>query len=151
MTNWLTRKFDRRLAVALCLTSAVAVAGTGILVGRSFDRTLFTELSTSLTTTANVVESQTDKALFIRRDREKLYRLAHDLSEPASARITFIAADGVVLGDSAMPFDGLASLENHATRPEVRLALSGQSGTAMRICISRRSRWPSRFCCCAVW
>lgn len=133
MTNWLSRKFSRRLAVALCLTSAVAVVGTGILVGRSFDRTLFSELSSSLTTTTALVESQTDKALFIRRDVSKLHRLAHDLSDAASARITFIATDGVVLGDSAISLEGLAALENHLTRPEVKSALAGKPGTATRL------------------
>jgi two-component system, OmpR family, phosphate regulon sensor histidine kinase PhoR len=36
-----------------------------------------------------------------------------------AARVTFIAADGRVVGDSAESLAALASLENHATRPEV--------------------------------
>ena len=35
------------------------------------------------------------------------------------ARVTFIAPDGRVVGDSAETLEGLAALENHAQRPEV--------------------------------
>jgi len=44
---------------------------------------------------------------------------ADRIGELITARVTFIRADGVVVGDSAEPLEALASLENHATRPEV--------------------------------
>jgi two-component system, OmpR family, phosphate regulon sensor histidine kinase PhoR len=48
------------------------------------------------------------------------------------ARVTLIAADGTVLGDSAVSGAALAGLENHATRPEVVQALSGGVGISRR-------------------
>ncbi|HUR34041.1 MAG TPA: ATP-binding protein [Vicinamibacterales bacterium] len=49
-----------------------------------------------------------------------------------TARVTFIDAAGLVLGDSAEPFDALARMENHATRPEVMQARAAGIGMARR-------------------
>jgi two-component system phosphate regulon sensor histidine kinase PhoR len=49
-----------------------------------------------------------------------------------TARVTFIATDGVVVGDSAEPLDALARLENHAARPEVRDARASGIGVSRR-------------------
>src|SRR4029453_8793697 len=48
------------------------------------------------------------------------------------ARVTFIAADGRVVGDSAEPLDNLSSMENHASRPEVVAAHQSGLGRAQR-------------------
>jgi two-component system phosphate regulon sensor histidine kinase PhoR len=58
--------------------------------------------------------------------------LADMLGPRAQGRVTFIAADGRVLGDSEVPLSALATLENHRGRPEVAQALSGQPGSSMR-------------------
>jgi two-component system phosphate regulon sensor histidine kinase PhoR len=48
------------------------------------------------------------------------------------ARVTLIAPDGHVLGDSSEPLEQLPNLENHATRPEVLQAKASGLGTARR-------------------
>jgi two-component system, OmpR family, phosphate regulon sensor histidine kinase PhoR len=48
------------------------------------------------------------------------------------ARITFIAGDGTVRGDSEVPAKLLGTLENHLDRPEVRDALRGTAGSSAR-------------------
>jgi two-component system phosphate regulon sensor histidine kinase PhoR len=70
---------------------------------------------------------------------EKLERLAPEFEEDlkskahpgerirlaarqAGARLTVIAADGVVLGDSEVAPESLATVENHASRPEIEAA-----------------------------
>jgi two-component system phosphate regulon sensor histidine kinase PhoR len=58
--------------------------------------------------------------------------LADTLGARAQARVTFIAADGRVLGDSEVPLAGLGALENHRDRPEVAQALAGRAGSSMR-------------------
>ena len=59
--------------------------------------------------------------------------LAHALGRTANGRVTLIAADGVVLGDSDVSASDLSSLENHATRPEVEQALATGEGEAERL------------------
>jgi two-component system, OmpR family, phosphate regulon sensor histidine kinase PhoR len=58
--------------------------------------------------------------------------LARRLSRTTGHRVTIIAPDGVVLGDSDVPARLLGELENHAAREEVRAALETGSGTAIR-------------------
>jgi two-component system phosphate regulon sensor histidine kinase PhoR len=58
--------------------------------------------------------------------------LADTLGPLAQGRVTFIASDGRVLGDSDVPLADLAGLENHRSRPEVARALGGQNGSSMR-------------------
>ena len=58
--------------------------------------------------------------------------LADALGPRAQGRVTFIAADGRVLGDSEVALADLPTLENHRSRPEVAQALGGQPGASMR-------------------
>jgi two-component system phosphate regulon sensor histidine kinase PhoR len=59
--------------------------------------------------------------------------LADRLGGVAGGRVTLIASDGRVLGDSHVALPTLPSVENHATRAEVREALGGRVGSATRL------------------
>ncbi len=54
---------------------------------------------------------------------------ADDLGRLVSARVTFIAPNGAVIGDSELSATALRSVENHANRPEIIQA--GQSGVGV--------------------
>jgi two-component system phosphate regulon sensor histidine kinase PhoR len=62
-------------------------------------------------------------------------RAAH----PTESRVTVIAPDGVVLGDSEVAPADLGRLENHRDRPEVRAALDGRVGRDRRTSASVRA------------
>lgn len=57
---------------------------------------------------------------------------ADELAALTGARVTFISADGRVIGDSEVREDALAAVENHGDRPEVRDAREGAIGRARR-------------------
>jgi len=57
---------------------------------------------------------------------------ADRLGDLLGARVTFIAADGRVVGDSAETLDGVAAMENHGDRPEVIAARTSGLGRARR-------------------
>jgi len=57
---------------------------------------------------------------------------ADRLGDLLGARVTFIAADGRVVGDSAETLDGVAAMENHRDRPEVVAARASGLGRARR-------------------
>ncbi|MHB8057387.1 MAG: ATP-binding protein [Desulfuromonadaceae bacterium] len=59
-------------------------------------------------------------------------RLAESIGTVIKARVTLIAPDGTVLGDSDVGPTRLAQLENHLQRPEVQDALRNGSGSAVR-------------------
>jgi two-component system, OmpR family, phosphate regulon sensor histidine kinase PhoR len=65
-------------------------------------------------------------------DHARWDALADDLGPRANGRVTFIDADGVVLGDSQVSLPALASVENHRDRPEVAAALAGGQGSSTR-------------------
>ncbi|HKE85024.1 MAG TPA: ATP-binding protein [Vicinamibacterales bacterium] len=75
---------------------------------------------------ASLLESNTD------RDVAGLDREADRLGQLIASRITLIAADGRVVGDSTQTEQELATLENHATRPEILAAREGAVGTSRR-------------------
>lgn len=54
------------------------------------------------------------------------------IARETRARVTFIAADGEVLGDSEVKTGELKELENHLHRPEVQQALHGGEGSSVR-------------------
>jgi two-component system, OmpR family, phosphate regulon sensor histidine kinase PhoR len=133
MSTWLGRRFSRRLAVAFSLFSVAAVVSTAFLVGNYFRKALLTELADSLITTTSIVEAETDKNLFSRRDRATFSAHSRFLAEASGARISFIGADGSVLGDSAIGVEQLGDVENHKDRPEVKAALEGRPGESVRL------------------
>ena len=57
---------------------------------------------------------------------------AEELSRRALARVTLIAADGRVIGDSEVSRERLPELDNHGSRPEVVDALRAGQGQAER-------------------
>jgi two-component system, OmpR family, phosphate regulon sensor histidine kinase PhoR len=59
-------------------------------------------------------------------------READRLGELVSSRVTLIAADGRVVGDSTQTPAELTTLENHSTRPEVVAAGGGSVGFSQR-------------------
>jgi len=59
----------------------------------------------------------------------ELDRMCRELASDLGIRITVIAADGRVLGDSD---EASAAMENHGARPEVKDALAAGSGSSVR-------------------
>ncbi len=57
---------------------------------------------------------------------------ANRLGEFVEGRVTLVAADGRVVGDSAVPLEELAALENHGARPEIDAARRGGRGVTRR-------------------
>lgn len=65
-----------------------------------------------------------------KRGREEIDRYVKELGERTSARITLVAPDGTVLGDTAQ--DAMV-MDNHLNRPEIRQAMTGKVGSALRL------------------
>jgi two-component system phosphate regulon sensor histidine kinase PhoR len=65
-------------------------------------------------------------------DHARWDALADELGPRANGRVTFIDAEGVVLGDSQVSLEGLVHVENHRDRPEVAAALAGGQASSTR-------------------
>lgn len=118
--HWIRRPFPA-LLLALLVSVTGAVAWTEIdLRPRLRDRAgSDLELRARLVATAIGTRAFSDS-------------LADRLGGVAGVRVTLIDREGTVRGDSEVPAERIHLVENHAARPEVRAALRGETGVAMR-------------------
>jgi two-component system phosphate regulon sensor histidine kinase PhoR len=86
------------------------------------------------------------RELLLARSLYEVHRTVHPdsvadwLGSVAERRVTLIAPDGRVIGDSQVPDSSLHVLENHGGRPEIREALAGRLGRAVRLSTSVGNR-----------
>ena len=123
--SWRWRAF---LAYALGVGLAVAVVT--LLIGRVEREWLLARDVRDLARSAR--HAAADVAEATRRGGLDAPALAASLGKSFERRVTLIDAQGRVLGDSDVPRERLATVENHAGRPEVRAALGGGVGSQVR-------------------
>jgi two-component system phosphate regulon sensor histidine kinase PhoR len=110
----------------------LVLAGMGVLGFYMVDSTRNTQLNrlqTQLTNEAKLLAEISLPAFAGQGGQSQLDSIAKATGKEIEARITLIARDGTVLGDTDQ--DPL-TMENHATRPEVIAALSSGVGQATR-------------------
>jgi two-component system phosphate regulon sensor histidine kinase PhoR len=120
-----TRSFFTALGTAaITLVVAVLLASWNIrsTVGDRIERNLVNEARLAAETLSHRQAATPDEL-----DAE-----ADALGQIVSARVTFIAPDGRVVGDSGVSREALLTLENHRDRPEVQQARQSGVGIARR-------------------
>jgi two-component system phosphate regulon sensor histidine kinase PhoR len=100
-------------AIALMVATALIVSSLRAQLLAAIERNLVAETRMAA---ALVAEHQTDGSV------AALDAEADRIGAMTSARITFVASDGRVVGDSAEDLEALARLDNHNTRPEIMTA-----------------------------
>jgi two-component system phosphate regulon sensor histidine kinase PhoR len=115
------------LAVVLCTLALTAVVAEGFLRGQFTRRA-----RASLLTTLAAVRFMAAETPLGERSRPSADQWAKRLGRQLGLRVTVIAADGVVVGDTNVPPADLADLDNHAGRPEVLEALARGTGSSLR-------------------
>ena len=123
--------FQTKLFLAGLSAAVMTLAVAGAIFAVTMQRQTNARVEQTLKT-----EAQIAVELLLRSDGSGAGRSldaeADHLGALLTARVTFIAADGVVVGDSAEPADALASMENHASRPEVVQARVAGLGVSRR-------------------
>ncbi len=122
--------FRTRLFLSSLLAAAVTVLVATTLVSWSVRRTLGERIERGLVNEARLAAEtlshpQTATPAELDAKADSIGRLIH-------ARVTFIGADGAVMGDSELTPDEVAAIENHAGRPEVHQAIATGLGIARR-------------------
>jgi two-component system phosphate regulon sensor histidine kinase PhoR len=97
------------------------------------DRALTREIEAELSVRAAMIAYDASESSAPLEDTAAWDRLADKLGQQAKVRVSLIRADGTVIGDSEVALAQLASVENHANRPEVHSALTGQQGKSERL------------------
>src|SRR4051812_2957846 len=122
--------FRARLFFASLLPSAVTLLVAAALVSWSVQRIVDDRIERSLIDEARLASetlSHRQAATPAELDAE-----ADALGRLIAARVTFVARDGTVVGDSEVSTADLATLENHGTRPEIVQARRDGVGIARR-------------------
>jgi len=120
--------FQLKLFLIALASAAIALVVAGLLMAETMRREDNARLEATLVEEARLAAELLQSAETLDHPDAEADRMG-DL---VSARVTLIAADGRVIGDSSEPLDALPSLENHLARPEIVAAAHGGIGRARR-------------------
>jgi two-component system phosphate regulon sensor histidine kinase PhoR len=123
--------FQTKFFLAAMSTAIIALAVAGLLFSSTMRRDMNARIESTL-----VAEARLAAALLARGTPlsavAQLDEEADRIGQLIGARVTLIAADGRVLGDSFETVDEVAAMENHARRPEVVDAAAAGIGHSRR-------------------
>ena len=113
----------------LMLTFAVVVA-LGVTSSIKIESYFHDRLTASLGSLANVVSFIVQDEAIV--NTGQIDERIKGIAGFEGVRISVIDTDGTVMADSDIPFEEIPGVENHAGRPEVRLAMSEGTGVVKR-------------------
>ncbi len=123
--------FRGKIFAAVFGVAAAALLLVATLVSLSLPEQTYRRIEQSLISEAHLVAdvlSAHERDIAPSAIEDEAVRLGRTLP----ARVTLIAGDGTVVGDSMVRGEALATLENHATRPEVAQARATGVGISRR-------------------
>ena len=112
------------------LTAAVALIVAALLLSWQIRARQREAIAQRLTDEARLIADLLGTSTVLTGDA--LDAEADRLGQFTASRVTFVADDGRVVGDSAQTADQLQALENHGTRPEIAAARIGTIGVSRR-------------------
>ena len=130
--HFLRRSIARKLTLTLVGFVAITTIAAGLYLNRALEAFAVDTLEVRLASIGRLLHDEA-RDLVLREASPADFR-AFTLrgSRPTASRVTVIATDGRVLGDSEVAVDELPRVENHGARPEVRAALAGRVGRDRR-------------------
>ncbi|HXH82854.1 MAG TPA: ATP-binding protein [Candidatus Tectomicrobia bacterium] len=130
----------RRISLKLTLTLVGFVGVTTLVAGlyltRALERFAVESLEERLTTAARVLHDEARALVTRGAPASEVRAFAVRAARLTGSRVTVVAPDGRVLGDSDVPEADLDRLENHRDRPEIQAALEGRTGRDIRTSVS---------------
>ncbi len=121
------RSFQWRITIPIIILIVISMIALGVYLTTSVRNSQLDNLRFQLEQEAKITAEAALPSIL--GEGESPDALAKKLGQEIDTRITLIAPDGTVLGDS---IEDPATMENHATRPEVVDALAGGIGESTR-------------------
>jgi two-component system phosphate regulon sensor histidine kinase PhoR len=132
----LLRVVRRRIAFKLTLTLvgfvAITSLATGLYLDRALKRFAVESLESRLASIGGVLDGELREVFRAGAEPTLAQTFAARAARITGARVTLIAPDGQVVGESQRPPEPQGLIENQADRPEVRAALAGRRGRDLR-------------------
>ncbi len=123
--------FQTKFFVAALGAAVLALAVAGLMFATTTRRQLNERIENTLVAEARLTADLLSRAAPL-TTVAALEEEANRIGELIGTRVTFIAPNGTVMGDSSETVEGVAGMENHATRPEVVEARETGIGRARR-------------------
>ena len=116
-----TASFRTQLFLAALSTAVIALVVAGALFSESMRVRADEQLEQTLVAEARLASDLLSRSAAVTTGApvSVLDERGRRMGRLLDARVTLIAPDGRVVGDSAETLEAIASMENHATRPEV--------------------------------
>lgn len=127
------RSIQWRITIWFVLLAIVSMVALGAYLTNFVRTSELDNLRSELENEARITAEASLSSFGEQNETGDLDILAKKLGGQIGARITIIARDGAVLGDSQ---ENPSTMENHATRPEVRDALASGLGESTRYSIT---------------
>jgi two-component system, OmpR family, phosphate regulon sensor histidine kinase PhoR len=124
-------KFQTKLFIAALSSALIALVVAGVFFSMTIRRQLDERIERTLVAEARLAANLLSRGSEFASPRE-MDDEADRIGELLDARVTFIAPDGRVVGDSSEPFDSVLTMENHGERPEVITARTSGLGRSRR-------------------
>ena len=125
----MSRSIYWKITIPLIILVLLGMGFLGVYISSSARNTQINHLKLQLVNEAELVANISASSFADPAQQVNLNVVAQTIGAEINTRITFIALDGTVLGDNDQT---AASMENHATRPEVQAALAGNIGQDTR-------------------
>ena len=126
----------RRISIKLTLTLVgfvgLTLLAAGLYLNQALENVAVEAMEARLLTAGRLLHDDARGLLSRSGPAADVRAFVLRAAEPTGSRVTLIAADGRVLGDSDVLPGALAQVENHADRPEVKAALAGGVGSDLR-------------------
>jgi len=123
--------FQTKFFLSAVSAALLALAVAGALFATTMRRQMDARIEETLVAEARLAADLLSRATAL-ASLPELDEEADRIGTLIGGRITFIAPDGRVLGDSAETLDGVRAMENHGRRPEVVQARAQGLGRARR-------------------
>lgn len=127
--------FQAKLFLSALSTAVLALIVAGALFAFTMQRQTNARVEEALKSGALIAAELMARTIALNADAGRTRALdaeADRIGALIAARVTLIAEDGAVLGDSEERFEALAAMENHATQPEVVAARESGLGMSRR-------------------
>jgi two-component system phosphate regulon sensor histidine kinase PhoR len=123
--------FQTKFFFAALSAAIIALGVAGVLFATTMRRQIDARIEATLVAEARMAADLLARGV-PQASVPDLDEEADRLGRLIGARVTFIAPDGRVVGDSAETLDGIAAMENHAQRPEIVEARAHGLGRSQR-------------------
>lgn len=124
--------FKHKLLLSYIIVIFIPFILVAFFLDKHLEENSILDLKNSLVNQARLIETKIPSEDVKTANINNLYLLVKDLGKRINARITIIGSQGKVLADSEQKLEDIPRMENHAGRPEVRIAFNGSIGENTR-------------------